>query len=68
MKRCLTMIAVVLVLSAVAIPSGCQAPLQDQDVQDRAAIVDQLYILENNPTFINEVTQILESHGFTVDL
>jgi hypothetical protein len=68
MKRYLTIIAMVLVLSAVAVLSGCQAPLQDKDVRDRAAIVDQLYVLEQNPALINEVTQILESYGFTVDL
>ena len=68
MKRYLTIIAMVLVLVAVAIPSGCQAPFQDRDVQDRAAIIDQLYIRETNPAFIAGVAQMLESCGFTVDL
>ncbi len=68
MKRYLTILAVVLVLAAIALPSGCQGPARDDNGVDRAAIVDQLYILESNPVFIAEVTQILESYGFTVDL
>ncbi len=35
---------------------------------DRAAIVDQLYILEPNPAFISEASRRLKSNGFEVDL
>jgi hypothetical protein len=68
MKRYLAIIAVIPALVAVAISSGCQAPLRDNDLQKRAAIVDQLYIRESNPEFIDRVMQLLESDGFTVDL
>jgi len=34
----------------------------------RAAIVDQLYSLQPNPVFIDQVTQELEDYGFEVDL
>lgn len=34
----------------------------------KAAIVDQLYNLESNQDFINQVTEELEGYGFTVDI
>ena len=68
MKHYLTILAVVLGLAAIALSSGCQSPAGDDNGPDRAAIIDQLYILESNPTLIAEATQILESYGFTVDL
>ena len=68
MKRYLVVLAVALVLAAAVLPLSCQEPADDDNGQDRAAIVDQLYILEHNPTFIAETTAILESYGFTVDL
>jgi hypothetical protein len=68
MKCYLTIVAAVLVTGLLAVPLGCQTAPQDRDVRDRAAIIDQLYLLESNPTFIAGATQILESYGFTVDL
>jgi hypothetical protein len=68
MKRYLEIVAVVLVLAAIAIPSGCQQSSQDQDAQDRAAIIDQLCLREHDPAFIAEATAILESYGFAVDI
>lgn len=68
MKRCLIISAIVLVLAASVILSGCDSPAQDDNGPDRAAIVDQLYIREANPAFIADLTQILESYGFEVDL
>jgi hypothetical protein len=68
MKRYLTVVATVLTLVAMTIPSGCYHPPQDRSAQDKAAIIDQLCLLESNPAFIAEATAILESCGFTVDL
>ena len=68
MKRYLLIAAAVLVLGAINIPSGCRYPSPDHGTQNKAAIIDQLYLLEPNPAFITSVTEILESCGFTVDL
>jgi len=53
---------------ALAIPACSNHSAEDHSTQDRAAIIDQLYLLESNPAFIAEATAILESYGFTVDL
>ena len=68
MKRYLTIVAAVLLVAAMVIPLGCRDSLQDQDAQDKAAIIDQLYLREPNPAFIAEAVAILESCGFTVDV
>ncbi len=68
MKRYLKLLALVLVLAVMAVSASCRSPSQESDGRDRAAIVDQLYILESNPSFITEATRLLESYGFTVDL
>jgi len=67
MKRYLTIIPIVLALSAL-MTTSCGDTQEEYDGTPRAAIVDQLYLLEDNPTFITETTALLESCGFTVDL
>jgi len=66
-KRYLTIALAVL---SVALPglivTGCP-PAQD-DSGPRAAIVDQLAVMETNPDFINGVTAELEACGFEVDV
>ena len=47
---------------------GCQGSVQNKNTPEKAAIIDQLYILEPNPSFIDNASQLLESYGFTVDL
>ena len=68
MKRILTILVAVLVLAVMVMPSGCRSPHQENGEGDRAAIIDQLYILEANPEFIAGATRILQSCGFKVDV
>lgn len=68
MKRYLTMASVVLALTVLMLTSCDSTPEEPDGAQDRVAIIDQLYLLESNPTFIAETTALLESYGFTVDL
>jgi hypothetical protein len=68
MKRYITILVAVLVLAVMVMPSGCRSPHQENSEGDRAAIIDQLYILEANPEFIAGATRILQSSGFKVDL
>ncbi len=68
MKRYSTILAVGLILAAIAILLCNCHPPQESGSQNRAAIVDQLYLLDPNPTFIAEAKALLESGGFTVDL
>jgi hypothetical protein len=69
MKYCLKIITVGLVLAAALISlGGCHGSDRDKGATDKAAIIDQLYLLEPNPSFIDSATQILEAYGFTVDL
>jgi hypothetical protein len=68
MKRILTILVAVLVLAVMVMPSGCRSPHQENGEGDRAAIIDQLYILEANPEFIAGATRILQSYGFKVDV
>ncbi len=48
-------------------PAGCGTTNND-DSSNKAAIIDQLYLREPNPTFIAEAKRILESYGFEVDV
>ena len=57
----------VLAIALIVLP-GCRSSGQDHSVMEKAAIIDQLYLLEPNPYFIDNATRILESDGFTVDL
>jgi hypothetical protein len=69
MRKCLAGILIVLLALAVLIPlAGCRGAAPGGSQTDKAAIIDQLYLLEPNPSFIARATQILESYGFTVDL
>ena len=68
MKHYLKILALVLMLATMTLSMSCRSPSQEIDGRDRAAIVDQLYILESNPSFIAGATRLLESYGFTVDL
>lgn len=43
-------------------------PAESYKSQPKAAIVDQLYLLEPNQAFIEKATETLESYGFSVDL
>jgi len=67
MKRYLSIASVILVLTSLALTS-CGSPPEEYDGVPKAAIVDQLYLREANPGFIAEMTAILESCGFAIDL
>lgn len=43
-------------------------PEAGSDLQPRAAIIDQLYLLSPNQAFIDKATGLLESYGFSVDV
>jgi hypothetical protein len=69
MKLYLKVFIAVLALAAalLALP-GCHSSEKATGTKAKAAIIDQLYILEPNPSFIDGATRILESYGFNVDL
>ena len=68
MKRCLLLALVFLALSLLAVaPVACRNPAGSPS-QPKAAIIDQLYLLDPNPAFVAETTDVLESGGFAVDL
>jgi hypothetical protein len=56
----------ILALPGFVMFGACSAP--SPRVEAKAAIVDQLYSLEPNQTFIDRATGILESSGFQVDI
>jgi len=58
---CLALIGLVLFI-------GCSQEANHGEPQLKAAIVDQLYVLEPNPAFIDEVKAHLEASGFEVDI
>ncbi len=67
MKRYLSIaLVVILTLPGLTLFIGCSPPSSGSET--RAAIVDQLSILEPNQTFIGEVTADLEAYGFKVDV
>jgi hypothetical protein len=69
MKNTLKFVTALLVLSAVsAALTGCRGYSPAENAPEKAAIIDQLYILEPNPSFVDNTTRLLESCGFTVDL
>jgi len=68
MKHYQKVLALVIVLAAMAASVSCRSSIQEGAGVDRAAIIDQLHVLESNPSFISEATRMLESYGFTVDL
>ena len=68
MKRYLVIILVTFVLVPLAL-TACRGQAEEShSSQPRAAIVDQLYILEANPAFMEQATAALEAYGFTVDV
>jgi hypothetical protein len=68
MKNCLSIASVVLIVIAFILTSCSCTPEGTTGSQDKAAIIDQLCLLEPDPSFITSTTAILESYGFTVDL
>jgi len=69
MRYHLKIFTVILVLTAVlAVPAGCGDTEQVEGALEKAAIIDQLYLLEPNSSFISEAAGLLESYGFAVDL
>jgi len=60
-------LAIAGIVIAVRLYPPDQCP-RDAMAHPRAAIVDQLSILQENPAFIAEVTRELEGQGFEVDL
>jgi hypothetical protein len=69
MKNYLKVLAAILMLAAVFLSlSGCRSSAKNSGAPEKAAIIDQLYILEPNSSFIEKAAGILESGGFTVDL
>ncbi len=68
MKRYLFIVSVAFILITLALPSCSSRSAETHSSQAKAAIIDQLYLLEANPTFIAKTTEILESYGFAVDL
>jgi len=53
------------VLPGLTLFSGCSAP--SPELEAKAAIIDQLYMLKPNQAFIDETTEVLEAYGFRVD-
>ncbi|MFC2066953.1 hypothetical protein ACFLUO_07930 [Chloroflexota bacterium] len=68
MKRCLFFVSAVFILFTLAPVSCGNNSTESDSSQPRAAIIDQLYLLENNTTFTEKTTQALEDYGFEVDL
>jgi hypothetical protein len=68
MRFYLNILAAVIVLAGAVLPISCRASDHGDNAQNKAAIVDQLYVREPNPEFVAEATRILESCGFTVDV
>jgi hypothetical protein len=67
MKGYLKILAVFLAAALILLP-GCHSSAQAGSVKEKAAIIDQLYLLEPDPSFIESATRMLESYGFMVDL
>jgi hypothetical protein len=65
-KRYLTALAVLALVLPGLILVGCPKPHPDSG--PKAAIVDQLAIMEPNQDFISQVTAELEGYGFEVDV
>ncbi len=67
MKRYL---AILLALPLLMMPAlaSCSYSLASDGPELKAAIIDQLSTYYPNQAFINEATEILETHGFTVDV
>lgn len=55
-------------MAAFVLPSGCNDSAPENSSANKAAIVDQLYLLEPNPELIAGAKSVLESYGFEVDV
>ena len=55
-----------LALSGLTLFGGCSTP--SPELEAKAAIIDQLYILQPNQAFVDETTELLEAYGFRVDV
>jgi hypothetical protein len=64
----LHVVVAVCILGLAVLPLGCSNNTPNTPTGFRAAIVDQLYLMEPNQVFIDAAKQILESYGFTVDV
>ncbi|MFC1908608.1 hypothetical protein ACFLXD_01875 [Chloroflexota bacterium] len=68
MKKYLLFILAIFVITSLMLTSCRGQPEVSSNSQPKAAIVDQLYLLEPNPAFIEQASRALESYGFTVDV
>ena len=59
---------IIALITFLALPAGCGDTEQVEGALEKAAIIDQLYLLEPNSSFISEAAGLLESYGFAVDL
>jgi hypothetical protein len=59
---------IIIFVALTAALAGCRGSAQDKGALEKAAIIDQLYLLGPNQPFINNATRLLESYGYTVDL
>ncbi|MBN1161890.1 MAG: hypothetical protein JXA17_08085 [Dehalococcoidales bacterium] len=57
-----------MILATFVLPTGCHTPDAEDTTSNKAAIIDQLYLLEPNPGLIAEAKSVLESCGFEVDI
>ena len=55
---------VIIALPGLTLFGGCSAP--SPQLEAKAAIIDQLYVLKPNQAFIDETTEVLEAYGFRV--
>jgi len=60
-------ILALLIISLVSLPA-CSQPNDSSTDSLKAAIIDQLYILQPNEAFIAQTVQELEDYGFEVDI
>jgi hypothetical protein len=57
-----------LLFCAVVLSTGCNGGTPTDSGELKAAIIDQLYLLQPNPDFVAKNKQLLESLGFKVDV
>ena len=68
MKRSpyIALVMLILALPGLILLGACST--SSPKLEAKAAIIDQLYILQPNPAFIHDTTQKLEDFGFEVDV
>jgi len=62
----IALVMLILALPGLVLFGACSAPSPKPEA--RAAIIDQLYTIQPNPAFIEQMTQELEDYGFKVDV